>query len=109
MASNIEKSLEKLSGLFALVDEALLSWESKKNLQIPELLKMIAIRENWTEKQMREADPLIRYYVRNHPEFYVTRGAHGGIQHIKVKKEREEIEAIKAVLKDEMKTELEIK
>jgi len=89
--SNVKAVLDNLSEVFELTEEMLVDWNGAGNLQFPHLLKMMALKMNWNDKEVREADPLVRYYVRRHPEWHVTRGAHGGIMKIsdKVKKDAE--------------------
>jgi hypothetical protein len=82
MSNTVQTVLDKLSPLFKTTDEVLTEWsvgKSEGNLQFPVLLGMIAVKMNWDEKMLRENDPMVRYYVRNNPEWHVTRGAHGGI------------------------------
>lgn len=82
MSNTVQTVLDKLAPLFKTTDEVLTEWSAGKsegNLQFPVLLGMIAVKMNWDEKMLRENDPLVRYYVRNNPEWHVTRGAHGGI------------------------------
>ena len=79
MSDAIEPTLENLRALFKATDQALSEWTGEGNLQFPVLLGRMALAQNWNDKQVREADPFVRYYVRNHPDWHVTRGAHGGI------------------------------
>lgn len=89
--SNIDKVLNNLSEIFNLTEQMLTDWKGEGNLQFPLLLEMMSLKMNWTDKEVREADPMVRYYVRRHPDWYVTRGAHGGIMRIsdKLKKDAE--------------------
>lgn len=92
MNNTIKSVTDKLSAVFVATDEALTEWSNGKpegNLQFPALLGMLAIKMNWDEKQVRENDPLVRFYVRNNPDWHVTRGAHGGIMPVSVKQKKE--------------------
>ena len=89
--SNVDNILNNLSEIFNLTEQMLIEWKGNGNLQFPVLLEMMALKMNWSDKEVREADPMVRYYVRRHPDWYVTRGAHGGIMRIsdKIKKDSE--------------------
>lgn len=72
----------ELDQLFDATETALEEWDAKAeegNLQFPALLMGMAVKYNWNEKVMRENDPIVRKYIRTHPKWHVTRGAHGGI------------------------------
>lgn len=107
MNDNIKNVLDKLAPIFSSADEALSSWSGTGNLQFPVLLGMIAVRLNWDEKQVRENDPLVRYYVRNHPDWSVTRGAKGGIMRSSAKQKRDAEKAAKDAAKAQMKAVIE--
>jgi hypothetical protein len=70
---------------------------------------MLAVKLNWDEKQVRENDPIVRYYVRNHPDWYVTRGAHGGIMRTTEKQKKEAEKTAKTTVKEQMKAAIEAK
>lgn len=72
--------LEQISAIFVAADEALNVWTEDGSLPFPTLLGSIATKMNWDDKQTREADPIIRYYIRRNPEFVLARGAKGGVQ-----------------------------
>lgn len=74
-----EKIMSEISELIDATDDALNNWTGDGNLQFPVLLGIIGTKQGWDERQARRADPFVREYVRNHPDWYVTRGAHGGI------------------------------
>ena len=90
----------------------LTEWAAGKtegNLQFPVLLGMIAFRMNWDEKQVRENDPLVRYYVRHNPEWHVTRGAHGGIMRASDKQSKLAAKAAKEAVKAQLKAAIDTK
>lgn len=108
----VQEVLEKLNPLFESVDEVMNEWANSNNegnLQFPTLLGMMAVRLQWNEKQVREYDPLIRYYVRNNPNWYVTRGAHGGIMRVTDKQKKEAERQAKEVAKAQVKAAVEAK
>lgn len=111
MSQSIQVVLDDLMSIYKVTDEVLDEWKDKGkgNLQFPDLLGMMAVKLNWNEKQMREADPLVRYYVRKHPDWYVTRGAHGGIMRTEEKQKKEQEKANKSSIKDQMKAAIEAK
>lgn len=105
----IESIVEHLTAVFKATDESLNEWSGEGNLQFPVLLGMLAVKMNWDEKQVREADPFIRHYVRSHPDWYVTRGAHGGIMKTLDKQKREAAKVAKATVKEQLKAAIEAK
>jgi hypothetical protein len=103
MSDTINNNLEILRALFQQTDEVLSEWvEENKNLQVPVLLGMMAVRFNWNEKQVRDNDPFVRFHVRNHPDWHVTRGAHGGIMRASEKQKKEAIVIAKALAKKQV-------
>ncbi len=104
-----QKVLDELSQLFDVTDNALIEWTGDGNLQFPALLSKMAIKMNWSDKQMREADPFVRKYVRSHPDWYVTRGAHGGIMRASEKQKKEADKAAKDLVKKKMQDEIDAK
>ena len=110
MSNNMITSiLDDLTEVFNATDDALNDWKGDGNLQFPLLVQMMAVKMNWDEKQMREADPLIRYYVRKHPDWYVTRGAHGGIMKTADKLKKDSAKVAKASIKDQLKVQIDAK
>lgn len=103
----IENVLKELTGLFQVTDQVINEWNGEGNLQFPVLLGMMAVKLNWDEKQVREADPFVRKYVRSHPDWYVTRGAHGGIMRASEKQKKEAAKAAKDLAKKQMKDAIE--
>lgn len=107
MSDTIQTITERLVEMFQATDQILNSWEGDGNLQFPNLMSMVALKMNWNEKQVKESDPLIRYYVRNNPEWHVTRGAHGGIMRAADRQKKQQVQAEKAALKLQMKAQIE--
>ena len=104
-----QKILDELVQLFAITEEVLNEWTEEANLQFPVLLGKIALKLNLDEKQLREADPFVRKYVRNHPDWYVTRGAHGGIMKATEKQKKEAAKLAKELAKKQMAEAIEAK
>lgn len=111
MSDPIQIAMDRLTPIFKVVDEVLGEWskdiKSEGCLQFPVLMGMLAVKTDWTDKQARENDPFIRWYVRNHPEWHVTRGAHGGIMKAEDKQKKEAAKNAKLAAKADMKAALE--
>lgn len=107
MSNSVQLVLDELANIYKVTDEVLSDWKGDGNLQFPVLMGMIAVKLNWDDKQLREADPLVRFYVRKHPEWYVTRGAHGGIMKVADRQKKESDKASKIALKNKMKADIE--
>lgn len=107
MNSAISICIDKLNSIFISTEEALSEWTETKNLQFPELMRMLSEKLTLDEKQLREYDPLVRFYVRNHPEWYVTRGAKGGIMRVSERQKKENAKAAKDAVKAALKANIE--
>lgn len=105
--SVIQFAIDKLSPIFQATDEVLTAWTGDGNLQFPTLMANLSIKMNWSEKELREADPFVRFYVRHHPDWHVTRGAHGGIMKSSDKQKKEATKLAKIVAKQAIKAALE--
>jgi len=95
--------------LIDATDAALSEWTGEGNLQFPVLLGMMAVKNNWNEKQVRRADPFVRDYVRLHPDWHVTRGAHGGIMRMSERQKKEAAQQAKDLAKKQMRDAIEAK
>jgi hypothetical protein len=109
MSDTIENNLEALRVLFQQTDEVLNEWKGDGNLQVPVLLGLMAVRFNWDEKQIRKNDPFVRFHVSNSSEWYITRGAHGGIMRASEKQKKEAALLAKTLAKKQMQEALEAK
>lgn len=109
MSNPKQSILDELSSLFDAVDEALTEWKGEGCLQFPNLLASLAVKLNWSEADVRENDPVVRKYVRRHPDWHVTRGAHGGIMRASEKMKKEEVKLAKDKAKAEIKAAIEAK
>jgi len=107
MSDTINDNLETLRALFQQTDQVLSEWVSESNLQVPVLLGMMAVRFNWNEKQVRENDPFVRFHVRNHPDWHVTRGAHGGIMRASEKQKKEAARVAKDIARKQVQDAVE--
>jgi hypothetical protein len=76
-------------------------------MQFPTLMGMLASRFSWDEKGIKDHDPVVRFYVRTHPDWCVTRGAHGGIMRAANKQKKQAAASAKEALKIVMKQKLE--
>jgi len=105
-----ERLSAELSELFDATDKAIEeAWTGEGNVQLPPLIVKMAVKCNWDEKTMRENDPIIRKYLRKHPVWYVTRGAHGGIMKREEFEKKNASKIAKDLAKQEMKAMLEAK
>lgn len=90
-------------------EQVLSEWTGEGNLQFPQLVGMIAVKHNWSEKEVRDRDPIIRSYVRKHSNWHVTRGAHGGIMRATAKQAKDAAKAVKDTAKQAMRDAIEAK
>lgn len=100
---NIQNSIDLLIPIAKATEEVLNAWTEEKCLQFPVLITNLAIKMNWDEKAVRLNEPIVRWYVRNNKDWFVTRGAHGGIQRVANKNKKIIDKAAKASAKADIK------
>lgn len=103
----IESFLNNLVPTLAAADEILNAWNGEGCYKFPVLLGQLSVQLNWTKKQIRSYDPIVREYVRTHSEWYVTPGAKGGIMKASEKQKKLDMELAKKKAKEEIKAALE--
>ena len=99
---HIQTFLDSQSPMYLVVDQILNDWKGKGCYQVPSLLGQVKLQMGWDDKELRSNDPLIREYLRKHPIWYVTRGAHGGIMRRAEKEEKEALVLAKKKAADEI-------
>lgn len=109
MSDAIDNNLQTIQRLWQQTEEVLSEWTGEGNLQVPVLLGMMAVRFNWNEKQVRDFDPMIRFHLRNHPDWYMTRGVKGGIQRASERQKKEAALQARALVKQQMQAVLDAK
>jgi len=107
----IELFLNEQVPYLLIVEEALNDWTGEGCLQFPTLMASVIAKMGWIgkegEKIARAKEPIIREYVRTHPDWHVTRGAHGGIMRASEKQKKDEAAAAKKKAKEEMAAAIE--
>ena len=106
---SVDNTLDKIKEVLEFVEESLSEWTGNGNLQFPVLIQMVAVKANWDEKQLRLNDALVRYHVRHHDDWYVTRGAHGGIMRKTDKQKKDAEKLAKETAKNQVKAALAAK
>ncbi len=106
---SVDNTLDKIKEVLQFVEESLSEWTGSGNLQFPVLIQMIAVKANWDEKQLRLNDALVRYHIRNHDDWHVTRGAHGGIMRKTDKQKKDAEKLAKETVKNQVKAALAAK
>lgn len=106
---SVDNTLDKIKEVLQFVEESLSEWTGSGNLQFPVLIQMIAVKANWDEKQLRLNDALVRYHIRNHDDWHVTRGAHGGIMRKTDKQKKDAEKLAKETAKNQVKAALAAK
>lgn len=79
MSNPVESFLNEQVPMLKLVDEILEAWDKQGCYQVPALMVSLSVKLNWNSTQARLKDPIIRAYLKDHPMWAITRGAHGGI------------------------------
>jgi hypothetical protein len=107
--TNVEEALTNMKPILEATEEALIEYNSDENYKIPELIGAVALKLNWNEADIRANEHIVRHYVRNNKEWYVTRGAHGGAQRISVRDAKEEAKKAKVAAKADLRAAIESK
>ena len=80
--------------VYALGIKVLEGWKFESNYQFPELVKSVTKELNLTdERDLKEVDAHVRYFVRKNPNYKAKRGAHGGIALASTEAQREAAKA----------------
>jgi hypothetical protein len=103
---HIQAFLDSQVPFCLVVDKILNDWTGEGCYQLPVLLMQVATQMNWDNKQLRAKDPLIREYIRNHPTWYITRGAHGGVMRRSEKEKKDALAEAKRLAKEELSAKL---
>ena len=107
MSKNVSNVLDMANVIFSETEKILDSWNGSGNLQFPHLMKELSEKMNWVEKQTREADALVRFFVRHNPDYVVVLGARGGIARASSIQERQVLKDEKAAAKKVIKAKIE--
>lgn len=89
----------------AILDE----YKFAENLQFPDLLEMVIARLSLDASLFKDADHFIRYHVRNHSKYHVSRGAKGGIMPKATHAKKLALKAAKDAAKQEIHSQLDAK
>jgi hypothetical protein len=106
MSDPVESFLNEQKIMLNLVGEILDGWNGDGCYQVPALVLAIANKLNWNSDQARRNDPIIRAYLKDHPIWYVTRGAHGGIMKRSEHEKKEAAKLAKETAKEKAKQEI---
>lgn len=109
MSNSVLTVTEHLSKVFTCIDSIFEELQPQGTLQFKTLFGMVVAKLGLSDSQMRELDPVARYYIRNNPTYYVTRGAGGGIGLASVKAQRDSETASRESIKKKLKADLEAK
>ena len=109
--TSIQSFLDSQVSYLLVVEEILNEWKGDGCLQFPNLMSTLIIKMDWQDKEgektARAKEPIIREYVRTHPDWHVTRGAHGGIMRASEKQKKEDARLAKEKAKAEVNAALE--
>ena len=105
--AHTEEYYTLLDPVLALVDEILDGWSGEGNYQIPTLLEIVQAKMGWDQKMLNAKDPVVRDYLRNHPKWFITKGAKGGVQRREVREQRQALKEAKERAKVEINAQLD--
>lgn len=79
---NKQETLNNIDKIFTTTDEMLMAWTEEGKLPVPTLVGRVSVKLGWNDKQYKENDPIVRYYLRRHDNYKVALGAYGGIERL---------------------------
>lgn len=77
-----QETLNNIGNIFTTTDEMLAAWTEEGKLPVPTLIGRVSSKLGWNDKQYKENDPIVRYYLRRHDNYKVALGAYGGIERL---------------------------
>jgi hypothetical protein len=80
-----------------------------KDVQIPALLATVGLQLKLEPKRLNELDAVIRDYVRNHPVYFISRGANGGVRVRAEQQAKQDAQAAKKAARAAAKDKIEAK
>jgi hypothetical protein len=110
--TNIDNFFTTLRPMLILVEEVLdeaFADVNTKTFQVPVLLRTLGVRLDWTTDTIRQNDPVVRAYLRDHPVWYITRGAKGGIMLRAEHDRKEALKVAKETAKEELKAAVKLR
>jgi hypothetical protein len=110
--TNIDNFFTTLRPMLTLVEEVLdeaFADVNTKTFQVPVLLRTLGVRLDWTTDTIRQNDPVVRAYLRDHPVWYITRGAKGGIMPRAEHDRKEALKVAKETAKEELKAAVKLR
>lgn len=107
MADNMQSSLDAVRAIWEAADRALDQCDGCDNIQLPDLMRQIAVSEGWDEKTVNANDAVVRFYVRNHTDWAITKGRCGGVIPRAVWEKKQAVKSAKAAAKKEMQAKLD--
>lgn len=99
-----------INPILLAVEDILNEWDAKSKdqpcLQIPTLMEKVQGQLDLSSTEVNAKEPVIRDYFRNHPKWYVRRGAHGGIGRREDKAKKEAAQNSRDQVKAQVQAEL---
>ena len=89
--------------VFEATETSLESFSFEKNLQCPELVKMVMLNMGLDQSNVKEIDPYVRMYLKDHPSYVSSRGRNGGIMPRSKKSSKQQNKSARAAAKEEAK------
>ena len=107
MTDHVDDFLAETKRILKVVDEILEAWSGEGCYQVPILLLNLATQLGWNDEEIRRNDPVVRLYLKkDHPLWYITRGAKGGIMRRSEHDKKEAAKLAKEKAKAEIKAKL---
>lgn len=100
--AHIESFLDEQRPTLLIVDKILNEWNGIGCYKVPVLLMEVKDQMNWDDKTLNSKNPIIRDYLRNHPIWFITRGAKGGIMRRSDKDAKQQLIEAKKKAKEEL-------
>jgi hypothetical protein len=100
MNPNVQRALTFHQRVFESIEAVMAEWTNQeKGISVPTMMAAIAASLRLEPTLVPSLEPIIKTYVRAHPDFCIERGMKGGVQWKTIRDAREKVQAEEAEVK----------
>jgi hypothetical protein len=108
MSNITDSALKKVQEIFVATEEVL---NTNQKMAVSELMKMVGDKLKLDSSNTKKIDPLVRFFVKEHPGFNIVPGVGGGVKPVNLAGPVQKMAArkINNELKEQLKNQIEAK
>lgn len=110
MTNNIQPSIDFITQVFTTTNTILTEcdWKQTEHYPVAALVTMVSSKvSGMTPQRLKDLDPLVRFFIRDNPDYFIGTGSKGGVQRTADRQAKEVAAAAKAVAKKELQAKLD--